>query len=331
MSPFESYGARRRRLLLGASAAAALAVAPGVARSQAWPTRPMRIVIGFTPGATSDILARTIGEKLSPILGQQVIVDHKPGASTTLASVHVAKSAPDGYTWFINLALHYQNQLLYKNLPYDIFKDFVNVTDICRSPVMLIVNGSNPAKTVKEFIEWGRGRKMSYASWGNGSTGHLLGHMFAKQNGLDATHIAYKGGAPAVTDVVGGQVDYIVIDLGSTRPHILSGRLRALGLYFDKRMPQLPDVPTMEEAGMKDTNIAGFYGMYAPAGTPRDVVARMSSEVQKVLKMPDVVQRFYDFAFIPGGSDPDKFTQIMRGEYNRWEPIVKSVGVQLEL
>ena len=283
MSPFESYGARRRRLLLGASAAAALAVAPGVARSQAWPTRPMRIVIGFTPGATSDILARTIGEKLSPILGQQVIVDHKPGASTTLASVHVAKSAPDGYTWFINLALHYQNQLLYKNLPYDIFKDFANVTDICRSPVMLIVNGSNPAKTVKEFIEWGRGRKMSYASWGNGSTGHLLGHMFAKQNGLDATHIAYKGGAPAVTDVVGGQVDYIVIDLGSTRPHILSGRLRALGLYFDKRMPQLPEVPTMEEAGVKDSNIAGFYGMYAPAGTPRDGVARMSSAVRTVL------------------------------------------------
>jgi tripartite-type tricarboxylate transporter receptor subunit TctC len=323
--------ASRRRILLGASAAAALAVAPGLARSQAWPSRPMRIVIGFTPGATSDILARTIAEKLSPILGQQVIVEHKPGASTTLASQHVAKSAPDGYTWFINLALHYQNQLLYRNLPYDIFRDFANVTDVCRSPVMLIVNANNPAKTVKEFIEWGRGRKLSYASWGNGSTGHLLGHLFAKRNGLDATHIAYKGGAPAVTDVVGGQVDSIIIDLGSTRTQIISGRMRALGLFLDKRMPQLPDVPTMEEAGMKDTNIAGFYGMYAPAGTPRDIVMRMSVEVQKILKMPDVVQRFYEFAFIPGGSDPEAFTQLVRTEYNRWEPIVKSVGVQLEL
>jgi tripartite-type tricarboxylate transporter receptor subunit TctC len=134
-----------------------------------------------------------------------------------------------------------------------------------------------------------------------------------------------------VTDVVGGQVDSIIIDLGSTRAQISSGRLRALGLFLDKRMPQLPEVQTMEEAGIKGMNIAGFYGMYAPAGTPREIVARMSAEVQKILKMPDVVQRFYDFAFIPGGSDPERFAQMVRGEYLRWEPIVKSVGVQLEL
>ena len=321
----------RRRILLGASAAAGLAVAPGAAWSQAWPARPLRIVIGFPPGATSDILARTIAEKLAPAFGQPVLVESKPGASTTIASQFVAKSAPDGYTWFINLALHYQNQLLYKNLPYDIFRDFANVTDICRSPVMLIVNGGNPAKTVQEFAAWGKGRKLSYASWGNGSTGHLLGHMFAQQAGLDATHIAYKGGAAAVTDVVGGQVDSIFIDLGSTRAQISSGRLRALGLVLDKRMPQVPEVPTMDEAGIKGMNIAGFYGMYAPAGTPREIVARMSTEVQKILKMPDVVQRFYDFAFIPGGSDPEGFTRMVRGEYDRWEPIVKAVGVQLEL
>lgn len=321
----------RRRLLFAGVSAAGISAMPGLARGQAWPTRPLRIVIGFPPGATSDILARTIAEKLTSVFGQPVIVESKPGASTTIASQFVVKSAPDGYTWFINLALHYQNQLLYKNMPYDIFKDFANVTDICRSPVMLIVNGNNPAKTVKEFVEWGKGRKLSYASWGNGSTGHLLGHVFSKQNGLDATHIAYKGGAAAVTDVVGGQVDSIIIDLGSTRAQIASGRLRALGLFLDRRMPQLPDVPTMEEAGIKGMNIAGFYGMYAPAGTPRDIVARMSTEVQKILKMPDVVQRFYDFAFIPGGSDPDSFTKMVRGEYDRWEPIVKSVGVQLEL
>jgi tripartite-type tricarboxylate transporter receptor subunit TctC len=321
----------RRRILLGAGAAAGLAAAPGASWSQAWPARPVKIVIGFPPGATSDILARTIAEKLSPVLGQPVLVESKPGASTTIASQFVVKSPPDGYTWFINLALHYQNQLLYKNLPYDIFKDFANVTDICRSPVMLIVSAGNPAKTVKEFVAWGKGRKLSYASWGNGSTGHLLGHLFASQTGLDATHIAYKGGAAAVTDVVGGQVDSIIIDLGSTRAQITSGRMRALGLFLDKRMPQLPEVPTMEEAGFKGMNIAGFYGLYAPAGTPREIVARVSTEVQKILKMPDVVQRFYDFAFIPGGSDPEGFTKMVRGEYDRWEPIVRSVGVQLEL
>jgi tripartite-type tricarboxylate transporter receptor subunit TctC len=321
----------RRRFVLGATAAAGLAVAPGAAWSQAWPARPLRLVIGFPPGATSDILARTIADKLVPVLGQPVLVDNKPGASTTLASQFVAKSPPDGYTWFINLALHFQNQLLYKNLPYDIFRDFANVTDICRSPVMLLVNGANPAKTVKEFVEWGRGRKLSYSSWGNGSTGHLLGHLFARINNLDATHIAYKGGAQAVGDVVGGQVDSIIIDLGSSRPHVISGRLRPLAMCLDVRMPQLPDVPTMEEAGIKGMDIAGFYGMYAPAGTPREIVARMSGEVQKILRLPDVAKRFYDLAFLPGGSDPEAFTRIVKREYERWEPIVRSVGVQLEL
>src|SRR5258707_9791502 len=169
---------------------------------------------------------------------------------------------------------------------------------------MLIVNGSNPAKTVQEFIAWGKSRKLSYASWGNGSTGHLLGHLFAQQNGLDGTHVAYKGGAAAVTDVVGGQVDSIIIDLGSTRAQITSGRLRALGLFLDRRMPQLPEVPTMEEAGFNGMSIAGFYGMYAPAGTPRHVVGRMATEATKRLRMPDVAQRFYHFAFIHGGTDP---------------------------
>ena len=323
---------QRRRNLLGASAAiTALGMVPRTSSAQVYPNRPLKIVIGFPPGATSDLLARTIADKLGPVLGQPVLVDNKPGASTILASQLVANSPPDGYTFFINLALHFQNQLLYKNMPYDIFKDFANVTDICYSPVMLIINGSNPARTVKEFIEWGRGRKLAYASWGNGSTGHILGHLFSKQHGLDATHIAYKGGAAAVTDVIGGQVDSIIIDLGSTRAHIQSGRMRALAICLDKRMQQLPDVPTMEEACVKGMNIAGFYGMYAPAGTPKEIVARVSTEVQKILKLPDVAQRFYDNAFIPGGSDPDAFTQMLRREYSRWEPIVKATGVQLEM
>ena len=322
----------RRRALISASAAATtLALAPRAGWGQAFPSRPLKIVIGFPPGATSDILARTIADKLTPVLGQPVLVDNKPGASTIIASQLVAKSPPDGYTYFINLALHFQNQLLYKTIPYDIFKDFANVTDICYSPVMLIVAGNNPAKSVKEFVEWGKGRKLSYASWGNGSTGHILGHMFSKQFGLDAAHVAYKGGAAAVTDVIGGQVDSIIIDLGSTRPHIQSGRMRALAVCLDKRMPQLPDVPTLDEAGAKGLSIAGFYGMYAPAGTPNEIVARVSTEVQKILKMPDVAQRFYDQAFIPGCSDPEAFTQLLRREYARWEPIIKATGVQLEM
>ena len=322
---------QRRHFLQTSAAAVSLATLPRTGWAQAFPQRPMRIVIGFPPGATSDLLARTIADKLAGVFGVPVLVDNKPGAATMIASQLVVKSPPDGTTWFINLSLHFQNQLLYKSMPYDIFKDFVNVTDICYSPVMLIVAGTNPARSVKEFVEWGRGRKLSYASWGNGSTGHILGHLFARQHSLDATHVAYKGGAAAVTDVIGGQVDSIIIDLGSTRAHIVSGRMRALAVCLDQRIPQLPDVPTMDEAGVKGMGIAGFYGMYAPAGTPREIVARMSSEVQKILKLPDVAQRFYDQAFIVGGRDPDAFSQMLRQEYARWEPIIKATGVQLEL
>jgi len=307
-----------------------LAVTTQVA-AQSYPSRPVRVVVPLGAGGFADTPARMLAPRLSEQLGKTFFIENRPGAGGTIGADFVAKSAPDGYTLLLTGTPHVTSAHLYKNLPYDIFKDFANVTDVCRSPVMLIVNAGNPAKSVKEFVDWGKGRKLSYAYWGNGSTGHLLGHLFSRQTGLDATHVAYKGGAAAVTDVVGGQVDSIIIDLGSTRAQITSGRLRALGLFLDRRMPQLPELPTMEEAGFKGMSLAGFYGMYAPAGTPREIVARMSAEVQKILKAPDVVQRFYDFAFIPGGSDPDSFTRMVRGEYDRWEPIVKSVGVQLEM
>ena len=242
---------QRRRNLLGASAAiTALGMVPRTSSAQAYPNRPLKIVIGFPPGATSDLLARTIADKLGPVLGQTVLVDNKPGASTILASQLVVNSPPDGYTFFINLALHFQNQLLYKNMPYDIFKDFANVTDICYSPVMLIINGSNPAKTVKEFIEWGRGRKLAYASWGNGSTGHILGHLFSKQHGLDATHIAYKGGAAAVTEDVAGRAIAPggIRQLASLAPlDKLLHRLRRISAVDDQHHRRITDVGDVGE------------------------------------------------------------------------------------
>lgn len=318
----------RRHFLIGAGSTVFM---PLVANAQSFPSRPLKIVVGFTPGAASDIIARTVGEKLAIALGQAVIIENKPGASTIIASEMVAKSPPDGHTLLLNLALHVQNQSLYRKLPYDIFKDFVGVSDACASPVMLIVNGSNPAKNVKEFVEWGKGRKLSYASWGNGSTGHLLGHMFADMNKLDATHVPYKGGIPAITDLLGGQVDSLIIDLASTKVHIESGRLRALAVVLDRRMPQLPEVPTMLEAGIPGMDAAGLYGFYAPAGTPRDVVQRLSTEIQRILKLPDVAQKFNALAFIIKGSDPDVFAETTRREFQRWEKIIKSAGVTLEM
>jgi tripartite-type tricarboxylate transporter receptor subunit TctC len=318
----------RRRFL---AAFGATAVLPAPTRAQVFPNRPLKIVVGFTPGASSDIIARALADKLGPALGQTVIVENKPGASTIIASEQVAKSPPDGHTLLLNLALHVQNQSLYRKMPYDIFKDFVGVTDVCASPVMLIVNGNNPAKTVKEFVEWGKGRRLSYASWGNGSTGHLLGHLLADIHKLDATHIAYKGGAPAITDLLGGQVDSIIIDLASTKAHIESGRLKVLAIALDRRIPQLPNVPTMLEAGIPGLDAAGGYGLYAPAATPREVVLRLSTEVQRVLKLPDIVRRFNDLAFIIRGSEPDVFAENTRREFLRWEKIIRSAGVKLDL
>ena len=321
----------RRRPLLGSLAAlGATALLNAPARAQAFPSKPLKIVVGFPPGAASDIIARTIGEKLALALGQPVVIDNKPGASTIIASEFVAKAPADGHTILLNLALHVQNQSLYRKLPYDIFKDFVGITDICASPVMLIVNSSNPAKTVKEFFDWGKGRKLSYASWGNGSTGHLLGHVLHDLAKLDATHVPYKGGAPAITDLLGGQVDSIIIDLASTKAHQDSGRLRPLAVVLDRRMPQLPNVPTMLEAGVPNMDAAGLYGLYAPAATPRDVVQRLSTEVQRILKMPDVAQRFNDLAFIMRGSNPDVFAETTRREFQRWEKIIKTAGVTLD-
>jgi tripartite-type tricarboxylate transporter receptor subunit TctC len=320
-----------RRRLLGAAGAAAAANPFGRACAQAFPTRPLKIVVGFTPGAASDIIARALADKLAPALGQPVVVENKPGASTIIASGQVAKSPPDGHTLLINLALHVQNQSLYRNMPYDIFKDFVGVTDICASPVMLIINGSNPARTVKEFIDWGRGRKLSYASWGNGSTGHLLGHVFAQEAKLDATHIGYKGGSPAITDLLGGQVDSIIIDHASTKAHIESGRLRPLAIVLDRRMPQLPNVPTMQEAGISGLDAGGLYGLYAPAGTPKETVQRLSTEVQRIVRLPDVAQRFNELAFIVRTSDPEVFAETTRREFLRWEKIIRNAGVKLEL
>ncbi len=321
----------RRRPFLGTVAAlGASALLHTPARAQAFPSKPIKFVVGFPPGAASDIIARTIGEKLAVALGQPVLIDNKPGASTIIASEFVAKAPADGHTILLNLALHVQNQSLYRKLPYDIFKDFVGITDICASPVMLIVNSNNPAKTVKEFFDWGKGRKLSYASWGNGSTGHLLGHVLHEMAQLDATHIPYKGGAPAITDLLGGQVDSIIIDLASTKAHQDSGRLRPLAVVLDRRMPQLPNVPTMQEAGVPNMDAAGLYGLYAPAATPRDVVQRLSTEVQRILKLPDVAQRFNDLAFIIRGSNPDVFAETTRREFQRWEKIIKTAGVTLD-
>jgi tripartite-type tricarboxylate transporter receptor subunit TctC len=322
---------RRKWLAAGVAGLAGAALPQGVQAQAGYPKGPVRLVVPFPPGATSDIIARSLADKLAPALGQPVIVDNKPGASTIIGSQMVIKSPPDGQTILLNLGLHIQNQLLYKNPPYDIFKDFSNITGVVLSPVMLIVNGNNPAKSIKEFTAWGKGKKLSYASWGSGSTGHLFGHMLHQELGLDGTHIPYKGGAAAVQDLIGGLVDSLIIDLGSTRAHLQSGRLRALALVLDKRMPQLPDLPTMAEAGVTSLNAAGFYGLYAPAGTPREILARLSKEVQAAMDAPDVKQRFNDLGMLPFGSTPERFDQIIKAEHERWTKIVAASGVKLDL
>jgi tripartite-type tricarboxylate transporter receptor subunit TctC len=322
----------RRQWLAATASAAAVSQFPSVAQAQAgFPKGPIKLVVPFPPGATSDIIARLLAEKMGPALGQPMVVDNKPGASTIIASQQVIKSPPDGHTILLNLGLHIQNQLLYKNPPYDIFKDFANITGVVLSPVILFVKGDHPAKTVKEFAAWGKGKKLSYASWGNGSTGHLYGHMLHEELKLDGTHIPYKGGVAAVTDLIGGLVDSLFIDLGSTRQHVQSGRLRPLAVVLDKRMPQIPDVPTAVEAGINGLNAAGFYGLYAPAGTPLDIRTRLAKEAAAAMDAPDVKQKFNDLGFTSFASAPEQFDQVIRAEHAKWAKIVAASGVKLDL
>jgi len=308
-------------------------LAVSVASAQSWPSKPIRWVVPFAPGGTTDILARTISEKLTIALGKPVIVENNPGAGGGVGAVQTAKAAPDGYTIMGGtISTHAINASLYKALPYDPVKDFAPITLIARVPNLLVVNPDVPAKNVRELIALMKANpgKYSFASSGNGTSQHLSGELFKSMAGVDMQHIPYKGSPPALQDVVSGQVTMTFDNITTAWPLAKAGKLRALAVTTARRSPIAPDVPTLAEAGLAGYEIGSWQGVFAPAGTPADIVKRLNVEIVKIINMPDVREKLVNLGAEPVGDTPDEFAALVKSEGAKWAAVVKQSGARVD-
>ena len=299
--------------------------------AQQFPSRPVRFVVPFAPGGSTDTLARTIGVKLADGLGQQVVVDNRSGGNGNIGMEIVAKSPPDGHTlvlgYIANLAIA---PSLYAKMPYDPVKDFAPITQPASSPNVLTAHPSVQAKNLKELIALAKANpgKVSFASTGVASVGHLTGELINNLAGIRITHVPYKGSGQAVTDILGGHVQLMYSGLSSTIAHIKSGKLRALAVTGAKRSPALADVPTIAEQGFPGVEATAWYGVLAPAGTPKPVITRLHGEIVKILRQPDVVQRLDGLGFEIVASTPEQFGAYIRSEITKWAKVVKASGAK---
>jgi tripartite-type tricarboxylate transporter receptor subunit TctC len=320
----------RRRLTQ--AIALALAASAGGAMAQAWPSKAISLVVPFPPGGTTDVLARALGEKLSQSLGQPVIVENKPGAGATLGADYVAKSKADGHTLLVGAVHHTIASAVYKKLPYDFQKDFAPITEIALVPNVLVVNTSTPAKNVSELVALAKSQpgKLNYGSNGNGTAQHLIGTQFENITGTDLVHIPYKGSGPLTTDLLGGQITMSFDTITPVLQHIKSGKLRALAVTTGKRSSAIPDVPTLDEAGLKGFNIGTWFGVLAPVATPKDVVARLNAEMVKVIQSPEFRKRMDEIGAEPIGNSAEQMAQQIKGETEKFAKLVKDAKVTIE-
>lgn len=301
-------------------------------QAQAYPTRPVRFVVGFTPGGGVDINARLLASKLSELLGQQVIVDNRPGAGTNIANELVAKAAPDGYTLLVASPAVAINAALYKNLPYDTLRDFAAISIFSESPNILVVNSSSPAKSMSELIALARAKPgvLNYSSAGTGTTQHLAGELLKLRTGTNIVHVPYKGSAPSLTALIAGDVDLSFANVPAILQHVKSGRLRPLASTGTRRSELMPDVPTMREAGLTGVEMTVWYGVLAPAATPRDIVNTLSEAIAKAARSPDIKQRLLDQGAEPVGSTSAEFDKILREEVAKWTEVIRASGIRAE-
>lgn len=324
-----------RRTLLGTSLALAAALAGGTSWAQSYPGKPIKLVVPYAAGGATDIVARTIGEKLSARLGQPVLVDNRAGAGGIMGTDAVAKAQPDGYTFLVSLGTTLLiNQFLYEKLPYKPGSDFALMTQIAIAPVTLLVPASSPVKTANELVAYiGQNKgKLSYGSWGAGSYGHLGGAYLSQKLNADMAHAPYKGEAPMLQDLAGGQIQMAFASLQSAKPYIDSGKLRVIGVTGEQRMPTLPSVSTLGEQGLKDEvfRVSGWMAMAAPAKTPADIVQRVTAEVRAICNLPEVRERITGMGFIPVANTSEEFSAAYRKDFPVWERVVQLTGARLD-
>jgi tripartite-type tricarboxylate transporter receptor subunit TctC len=313
------------------AAAIVLLAAPALAFADAYPNKPVKVIIPFPPGGPTDVLGRIVAQGLAAKLGQPFVVENRPGASGMIGATQVAKGPADGYTLLINASLHVINPSLYPKMQHDPIKDFAPVSQIADVPMVLVVSKTNPAKNLKDVIAQAKANNgLTFASSGNGTAPHLAGEAFNVAAGLKLTHVPYKGSAPALTDVMGGHVTMMFDPLASSTPFIQNGSLRPIAVTTAKRVPTLPDVPTVAESGLPGYEISTWYGVWAPANTPKDIVAKLSGEIAKLVKEPEVAKRIMELGSIPVGSTPSAFAAYNRSEQIKFDKIVKQSGAKLD-
>lgn len=317
--------------LLAIFTAATLAMGAPAAAEQ-FPTRPLRLVVPYSPGSATDVLARTIAEKLGQAWGQAVVVENQPGANGTIATAAVAKAAADGYTLIMIAANHVINASLYKNLPYDDLKDFTPIARIGQAAFVLCVNPAVPVKTVGELVALAKQQpgKLNYSSPGNGTPGHLALEMLKTLSGAKLVHVPYKGAAQATTDLVGGQVQAGFVVESTAIPLIKAGKLRALAISSAARSPQLPDVPTVAESGYSGFNVVSWIGLAGPAHMPHDIVATLSAQVLKIIHTPEVSARITGLGLTASPAGADEFATYMAKEHVKWAKAVKDSGATID-
>ncbi|MBE0588519.1 MAG: tripartite tricarboxylate transporter substrate binding protein [Hydrogenophaga sp.] len=331
--------ARRRQLIALAALGATALMLPGLVAAQgAWPSKPVRIVVPFAPGGTTDILARVLAPELSKALGQPFVVDNRGGAGGNIGAEMVAKSAGDGYTLLMGtVGTHGINKSLYASLPYDPQKDFSPITLVAGVPNVMVMNARRAQElgiqSVPDFVRYAKSHpgQLNMASSGNGTSIHLAGELFKSRTGIFMTHIPYRGSGPAMKDMLGGQMDVMFDNLPSAMPHIKSGNLKAFAVTSAVRSESMPELPTVAEASaLPGFEASSWFGLLAPAGTPPEIVNRLQQETAKALNLPAVKERLLSLGAIPGGDTPQAFTRQIDAEINKWAAVVKASGARVD-
>jgi tripartite-type tricarboxylate transporter receptor subunit TctC len=303
------------------------------AHAQTYPAKPVRVIVPYPPGGGNDTLGRLFAAKLSDRMGQQFVVENRPGAGAMIGTEAAAKSPPDGYTILLSsIATHALSPNLYSRVPYDPVRDFAPITLLGIAPTVLVVPADLPAKNLQELIAAAKAKpgSLAYASGGNGTPPHVNAEVFKAVAGVDLLHVAYKGGGPALIDLIAGRVQVMLDTAASAMPHVRSGKVRAIAISAPKRSPELPELPTFAEAGLPGYDTNAWYSMHAPAGTPPEIVRRLNAELVATLKDPDILERFKQLATDPVGNSPEEFAAFVRAELDKYARIIKSAGIKLD-
>mgnify|MGYP001058906199 FL=1 len=321
-----------RRPWIGLACAVACVAASGLAMAQDYPNKPVKLVVPYPPGGPTDIVARVVAQKLQEQMGQPFVIDNRPGAGANTGAEAVARSTPDGYTLLVATTAHAINPSLFSKLSYQLLKDLAPVSQLTSGPLVIVANPALPAQNIQELIALAKGKSggLNFGSSGNGQSTHLSAELFSAMAGIKMSHVPYKGSAPALTDVMAGQTDLMFDTMLSAMPHVKAGKLKALAITSSQRSPVAPHLPTVAESGLPGYEAIAWNGLLAPAGTPKEVVARLNAELKKVLENPDVRQRFEAQGFAASWNSPATFGSFLQAEVDKWAKVVQVSGAKID-